>query len=196
MPGYGDCVPGVQVNRFCASGLEAFNIGAAKVMSGQAPAIVAGGVEAMSRVHMGSDGGVWPTDPSFAPDVHFVPQGIGADLIATIDGYSREDVDAFAAESQRRAAAAWEESRFGRSLHPVRDAIGQVVLDRDEHMRPGTTAGNLGNLKPSFDKIGQMGGFDAVAIRGHPQVEALRHVHTAGNSSGIVDGACGILIGS
>jgi len=194
--GYAETVSGVQVNRFCGSGLEAFSMAAAKVMAGQSPAVIAGGVESMSRVVMGSDGGSWPTDPSFAPKVHFVPQGIGADLIATLDGYSREDVDAFAVESQRRAALAWQEGRFGKSILPVRDVIGQVVLDRDEHIRAGTTLADLGKLKPAFDQIGQMGGFDAVAIQRYPQVEAINHVHTGGNSSGIVDGACGIVIGS
>ncbi|MDD3764495.1 MAG: acetyl-CoA C-acetyltransferase [Nevskiales bacterium] len=194
--GYAETVAGVQVNRFCGSGLEAFSMAAAKVMSGQVPAVVAGGVEAMSRVPMGADGGAWPTDPSFAPKVHFVPQGIGADLIATMDGYSREDVDAFAVESQRRAAQAWAENRFERSILPVRDVIGGVVLDRDEHVRAGTTMSDLGSLKPAFEQIGQMGGFDAVALQRYPRVERIRHVHTAGNSSGIVDGACGVLIGS
>jgi len=194
--GYAETVSGVQVNRFCGSGLEAVSLATARVMSGMAPAMIAGGVESMSRVAMGSDGGAWPTDPSFAPTVHFVPQGIGADLIATLDGYSREDVDAFALESQCRAARAWSESRFARSILPVRDVIGAVVLERDEHVRPGTTMDDLAKLKPAFEQIGQMGGFDAVAIQRYPQVERLRHVHTAGNSSGIVDGACGMLIGT
>jgi acetyl-CoA C-acetyltransferase len=194
--GYAETVSGVQVNRFCGSGLEAVSLATARVMSGMAPAMIAGGVESMSRVAMGSDGGAWPTDPSFAPTVHFVPQGIGADLIATLDGYSREDVDAFALESQCRAARAWSENRFARSILPVRDVIGAVVLERDEHVRPGTTMDDLAKLKPAFEQIGQMGGFDAVAIQRYPQVERLRHVHTAGNSSGIVDGACGMLIGT
>ncbi|MEQ1438948.1 acetyl-CoA C-acetyltransferase [Fontimonas sp. SYSU GA230001] len=194
--GYAETVSGVQVNRFCGSGLEAVSLATARVMSGMAPAMIAGGVESMSRVAMGSDGGAWPTDPSFAPKVHFVPQGISADLIATLDGYSREDVDAFAVESQRRAAQAWAEGRFEKSILPVRDVIGQVVLDRDEHIRPGTTLADLGKLKPAFEQIGQMGGFDAVAIQRYPQVETIHHVHTGGNSSGIVDGACGMLIGS
>ncbi|MDB5970322.1 MAG: acetyl-CoA C-acetyltransferase [Hydrocarboniphaga sp.] len=194
--GYGDGIPGVQVNRFCASGLEAFNMAAAKVMSGQSLAVVGGGVESMSRVPIGSDGGAWPTDPSFAPTIHFTPQGIGADLIATIDGYTREDVDAYAVESQRRAAAAWEQQRFSGSIVPVRDVIGEIVLARDEHLRPGTTLADLGKLKPAFEQLGRMGGFDAVAIQRYPQVESIRHVHTGGNSSGIVDGACAILVGN
>jgi len=194
--GYAETVSGVQVNRFCGSGLEAVSLAAARVMSGMAPAVIGGGVESMSRVAMGSDGGSWPTDPSFAPRVNFVPQGISADLIATLDGYSREDVDGFAVESQRRAAQAWKEGRFGKSILPVRDVIGQVVLDRDEHIRAGTTVADLGKLKPSFEMLGQQAGFDAVAIQRYPQVEAISHVHTGGNSSGIVDGACGILIGS
>ncbi|WP_348675189.1 acetyl-CoA C-acetyltransferase [uncultured Abyssibacter sp.] len=194
--GYAETVSGVQVNRFCGSGLEAFAMATAKVMSGQSEAAIGGGVESMSRVKMGSDGGAWPTDPAFAPKVHFVPQGIGADLIATLDGYGREDVDAFAVESQRRATVAWEEGRFSKSIMPVKDVIGQTVLDRDEHIRSGTTVESLGQLKPSFAMIGQHGGFDAVAMQRYPQVEAIEHVHTAGNSSGIVDGACGVLVGT
>jgi len=194
--GYAETVSGVQVNRFCGSGLEAVSLAAARVMSGMAPAAIGGGVESMSRVAMGSDGGSWPTDPSFAPNVYFVPQGISADLIATIDGYSREDVDGYAVESQRRAVQAWKEGRFGKSILPVRDVIGQIVLDRDEHIRAGTTVADLGKLKPSFEMPGLQGGFDAVAMQRYPQVEAINHVHTGGNSSGIVDGACGILIGT
>ncbi|KVZ18435.1 acetyl-CoA acetyltransferase [Burkholderia cepacia] len=194
--GFGEGVPGVQVNRFCASGLEAFNMATAKVMSGQSPAVVAGGVESMSRVAMGSDGGAWPADPAFAPLVHFVPQGVSADLIATIDGYSRTDVDAYAVESQRRAALAWQEGRFGKSIVPVRDVIGEIVLARDEHVRPGTSLEDLGKLKPSFEQLGLQAGFDAIAMQRYPQVEAINHVHTGGNSSGIVDGACAVLIGS
>ncbi|MDM4771921.1 acetyl-CoA C-acetyltransferase [Solimonas sp. SE-A11] len=194
--GYAETVSGVQVNRFCGSGLEAVSLAAARVMSGMAPAVIGGGVESMSRVAMGSDGGSWPTDPSFAPTVNFVPQGISADLIATLDGYSREDVDSFAVESQRRAAQAWAEGRFARSILPVRDVIGQIVLDRDEHIRAGTTVADLGKLKASFEMLGQQAGFDAVAIQRYPQVESINHVHTGGNSSGIVDGSCGILIGT
>ncbi len=194
--GFAETVAGVQVNRFCGSGLEAFSMAAAKVMSGQVLAAIGGGVESMSRVPMGSDGGAWPTDPAIAPKVHFVPQGIGADLIATMDGYTRADVDAFAVESQRRATQAWAENRFQKSILPVRDVIGGVVLDRDEYIRSGTTVDDLGKLKPAFEMLGLAGGFDAVALQRYPEVETIHHVHTAGNSSGIVDGACGILIGS
>jgi len=194
--GYAQHVPGVQINRFCASGLEALNIAAAKVMSGQSMAVVAGGIESMSRVPIGSDGGAWATDPAFASKINFVPQGISADLIATMDGYTREDVDAFALESQRRAAEAQAQGRFAKSIIGVRDVIGEVVLDRDEYLRPGTTMADLAKLKPAFEQMGQAGGFDGVAIRRYPQVESIRHVHTAGNSSGIVDGACAVLLGS
>jgi acetyl-CoA C-acetyltransferase len=194
--GYGEGIPGVQVNRFCASGMEAVNIAAAKVMSGQSLCVIGGGVESMSRVPIGSDGGAWPADPAFSSAINYVPQGIGADLIATLDGYTREDVDAFAVESQRRAAAAWQEGRFARSIVPVRDIIGEVVLERDEHMRPGTSIADLAKLKPAFQSLGQQAGFDNVALRRYPNVEAVEHVHTAGNSSGIVDGASAILIGS
>jgi len=194
--GYDETVPGQQLNRFCASGLEAVNNAAAQVMSGQSQAVVAGGVESMSRVAMGSDGGAWATDPAVAYNTYFVPQGIGADLIATLDGFSRETVDAFAVESQRRAATAWKEGRFARSVVPVRDILGRVVLDRDEHLRPDTTLASLAALKPSFIGLGEQGGFDAVAQMRYPQVEAINHVHTAANSSGIVDGATAVLVGS
>ncbi|NGY07049.1 acetyl-CoA C-acetyltransferase [Solimonas terrae] len=194
--GYAETVSGVQINRFCASGLEAFNIATAKVMSGQSQAVVAGGIESMSRVPIGADGGAWATDPAFAAKVSFVPQGISADLIAAIDGYRREDVDAFALESQRRAALAWQEGRFAKSVIGIRDVIGEVVLDRDEYLRPGTTIADLAKLKPAFEQMGTQGGFDVVAQRRYPQVETIHHVHTAGNSSGIVDGACSVLIGS
>lgn len=194
--GYAEQVSGVQVNRFCGSGLEAVAVATAKVLSGQSQAAIGGGVESMSRVKMGSDGGAWPTDPSFAPTVHFVPQGIGADLIATMDGYTRDDVDAYAAESQRRAGAAWEAGHFSKSIIPVKDVVGQSVLDHDEHVRADTTTQSLGGLKPAFAMMGKHGGFDAVAIQRYPEVEAIEHVHTAGNSSGIVDGACGVLIGN
>jgi acetyl-CoA C-acetyltransferase len=193
---YAESVPGQQLNRFCASGLEAVNNAAAQVMSGQSEAVIGGGVEAMSRVPIGSDGGAWPADPAVAYQTYFVPQGIGADLIATLDGYTREQVDGFAAESQRRAAAAWQAGYFTPSVFPVRDVIGQVALDRDEYFRPDTTVQTLGTLKPSFMQLGEQGGFDAVALLRYPQVEAIRHVHTAGNSSGIVDGASGVLIGN
>lgn len=193
---YAETVPGQQLNRFCASGLEAVNNAAAQVMSGQSDAVVGGGVESMSRVPMGSDGGAWYSDPAVAFATYYVPQGIGADLIATLDGYSREDVDAFAAQSQRRAEAAWRAGCFEKSVIPVRDVLGDIVLDRDEHMRPDTTVQSLSSLKPSFAALGEQGGFDAVAQLRYPQVELIRHVHTAGNSSGIVDGAAGVLIGS
>jgi acetyl-CoA C-acetyltransferase len=193
--GYAETVAGQQINRFCASGLEAVNAAAAQVMSGQSVCAVAGGVESMSRVPMGADGGAWYSDPAVAWQLRYVPQGIGADLIATLDGYSREDVDAFAVASQRRAAAAWAEGRFARSIVPVRDRLGGVVLDRDEHLRADTTLGSLAQLKPAFAGPGEKLGFDAVAQLRYPEVEAIRHVHTAGNSSGIVDGAAAVLIG-
>jgi acetyl-CoA C-acetyltransferase len=194
--GYDETVPGQQLNRFCASGLEAVNNAAAQIMSGQSQAVVAGGVEAMSRVPIGADGGAWIADPAVAYQTYFVPQGVGADLIATLAGYSRRDVDAYAVESQRRAAAAWAEGRFAKSIVPVRDVIGEVALDRDEHMRPDTTLESLANLKPSFAAMGEQTGFDAVAQLRYPQVETIEHVHTAANSSGIVDGAAGVLLGS
>jgi acetyl-CoA C-acetyltransferase len=193
--GYAETVAGQQINRFCASGLEAVNAAAAQVMAGQSVCAVAGGVESMSRVAMGADGGAWYSDPAVATQLRYVPQGIGADLIATLDGYSREDVDAFAVESQRRAAAAWAEGRFARSVVPVRDRLGGVVLDRDEHLRADTSLASLAQLKPAFAGPGEKLGFDAVAQLRYPEVEAIRHVHTAGNSSGIVDGAAAILIG-
>jgi acetyl-CoA C-acetyltransferase len=194
--GFAETVPGKQLNRFCASGLEAVNSAAAQVMSGQSDLVIGGGVESMSRVPLGSDGGAWPIDPAVAYPLYFVPQGISADLIATIDGYSREQVDAYALESQRRAAQAWREGWFARSVVPVRDLLGQVLLDRDEHMRPQTTAADLAGLKPSFLAAGEQGGFDAVALQRYPQIEGIRHVHTAGNSSGIVDGAAAVLVGA
>jgi acetyl-CoA C-acetyltransferase len=193
---YAESVAGQQLNRFCASGLEAVNNAAAQVMSGQSEAAIGGGVESMSRVPIGSDGGAWATDPAVAYHTYFVPQGIGADLIATLEGFSRQDVDAYAVESQRRAGAAWQDARFAKSIVPVRDVIGEIVLDRDEHLRPATTASDLAALKPSFATIGEQGGFDAVALQRYPQVEEIRHVHHAGNSSGIVDGAAGVLIGN
>jgi acetyl-CoA C-acetyltransferase len=194
--GYDESVPGKQLNRFCASGLEAVNSAAAQVMCGQSDLQVAGGVECMSRVPMGSDGGAWAIDPQVAWQQYFVPQGISADLIATLEGFTREDVDAFAVESQRRAAAAQQSGYFDRSLVPVKDVIGQVVLARDEYLRPGTTMEDLAKLKPAFVQPGEEGGFDAVAIQRYPQVEAINHVHTAGNSSGIVDGAAAVLLGN
>ncbi|WP_431041376.1 acetyl-CoA C-acetyltransferase [Streptomyces sp. P1-3] len=194
--GLPDTVAGVQENRFCASGLEAVNLAAAKVRSGWEDLILAGGVESMSRVRMGSDGGAWFADPMTAYETGFVPQGIGADLIATVEGFSRTDVDTFAALSQERAAEAWKDGRFERSVVPVRDRNGLVVLDRDEHIRPGTTAETLASLKPSFAAIGEAGGFDAVALQKYHWVEAIDHVHHAGNSSGMVDGAALVAIGS
>ncbi|WKX73317.1 acetyl-CoA C-acetyltransferase [Streptomyces sp. XD-27] len=194
--GLPDTVAGVQENRFCASGLEAVNLAAAKVRSGWEDLILAGGVESMSRVRMGSDGGAWFADPMTAYETGFVPQGIGADLIATVEGFSRGDVDTFAALSQERAAEAWKDGRFDRSVVPVRDRNGLVVLDRDEHIRPGTTAETLASLKPSFAAIGEAGGFDAVALQKYHWVEAIDHVHHAGNSSGMVDGAALVAIGS
>ena len=195
LAGFAETVPGKQLNRFCASGLEAVNTAAAQVMSGQSDLVVGGGVESMSRVPIGADGGAWAIDPAVAFPLHFVPQGISADLIATLDGYSRVDVDAFAVESQRRAAEAWRNGWFSRSITPVRDVIGQVVLDRDEYLRPGTTMADLAALKPAFAVPGEQAGFDAVALQRYPQVETIHHVHTAGNSSGIVDGAAAVLVG-
>ncbi|MGC1862278.1 MAG: acetyl-CoA C-acetyltransferase [Methylocystis sp.] len=194
--GFGDSVPGVQINRFCASGLDAVNFAAAQVMSGQHDLAIGGGVESMSRVGIGASGGAWPVDPAIAIPSYFMPQGVSADLIATKYGFSREDVDAYAVESQKRAALAWEEGRFKRSIAPVKDVNGLVILDRDEHLRPGTDMQSLGGLKPSFTLMGEMGGFDAVAIQAHPELESVNHVHHAGNSSGIVDGAAAVLIGS
>ncbi|NGP53984.1 acetyl-CoA C-acetyltransferase [Thioalkalivibrio sp. XN8] len=194
--GYDEGVPGKQINRFCASGLEAVNTAAALVMSGQADLVVAGGVESMSRIPMGSDGGAMATDPQVAWHTHFVPQGISADLIATRYGISREDCDAYALESQRRAAAAWQGGRFAQSVMPVRDRLGQVVLDHDEHMRPDTTLEGLAGLKAAFEIPGQQAGFDAVALQRYPDVERINHVHTGGNSSGIVDGAAAVLVAS
>lgn len=194
--GYDQFAPGVQINRYCASGLEACNMATAKVMSGQSPLAVGGGVESMSRVPMGTGGGAWPADPAVALPTYFVPQGISADLIATLYGYSRADVDAYALESQRRAAVAWQEGRFAKSIMPVRDVNGLVVLDRDEHMRPETTIESLAKLEPAFKLQGERAGFDAVALQRYPQLERIEHVHHAGNSSGIVDGAAAVLIGS
>ncbi|MEX0299157.1 MAG: acetyl-CoA C-acetyltransferase [Kordiimonas sp.] len=193
--GYAETTAGFQVNRFCASGLEAVNIAAAKVMSGEADMAIGGGVEGMSRIPMGSDGGAWPTDPAVAFDNYFVPQGISADLIATKYGYSRDDVDAYSVESQVRAKAAWDAKRFDGSIVPVKDVIGGVVLDHDEHMRAETTMQSLGSLKPAFTDMGAFG-FDNVAIQKYPEIEAINHVHHAGNSSGIVDGAAAVLVGT
>ncbi len=187
---------GVQLNRFCASGLEAVNTAAQKVRSGWDDLVLAGGVESMSRVPMGSDGGAWATDPETNYRIGFVPQGIGADLIATIEGFSREDVDAYALRSQQKAAEAWSGGYFAKSVVPVRDQNGLVILDHDEHMRPGTTMEGLAKLKTAFDGVGEMGGFDDVALQKYHWVEKINHVHTGGNSSGIVDGAALVLVGS
>ena len=194
--GYAETVPGKQVNRFCSSGLEAVNAAAAQIMAGQSDLCIGGGVESMSRVPMGSDGGAWATDPQVAYNTYFAPQGIGADLVATKFGMSRDDVDHYAVESQNRAAAAWEEGRFAKSIVPVKDQLGMIALDHDEHMRPGTTVDDLAQLKPSFAMIGEQFGYDSVALQRYPEVERLNHVHHAGNSSGIVDGAAAVLIGS
>ncbi len=194
--GYHESVAGVQVNRFCASGLEACNMAAAKVMSGQSPLVIGGGVESMSRVPMGTSGGAWAIDPAVAIPTYFVPQGISADLIATLYGHSRSDVDSYAVESQRRAGLAWAEGRFAKSIVPVKDVSGCVVLERDEHMRADTTLESLAKLEPAFKVQGEKYGFDAVAIQRYPELERMVHVHHAGNSSGIVDGAAAVLIGN
>ena len=194
--GLPDTVAGVQLNRFCASGLEAVNVAAQKVASGWEDLVFAGGVESMSRVPMGTDGGAWAMDPETAYDTSFVPQGISADLIATVEGFSREDVDAYAVRSQERAAKARDEGRFDNSVVPVLDINDQVVLDKDEFIRPGTTVETLAGLKPSFATIGDMGGFDAVALQKYHWIEKINHVHTPGNSSGIVDGAALVAIGN
>ncbi|MEU8679419.1 acetyl-CoA C-acetyltransferase [Streptomyces sp. NPDC048560] len=196
LAGLPETVAGVQENRFCASGLEAVNMAAMKIRSGWEDLVLAGGVESMSRVPMGSDGGAWALDPRTSHATGFVPQGIGADLIATLEGISRHDVDSYAALSQERAAAAWKNGRFDRSVVPVRDRNGLLVLDRDEHIRPGTTAESLAVLKPSFARTGELAGFDAVALQKYHWVERIDHVHHAGNSSGIVDGAALVAIGS
>ncbi|TCK26901.1 acetyl-CoA C-acetyltransferase [Pseudonocardia endophytica] len=194
--GLPETVAGVQLNRFCASGLEAVNTAAQKVRSGMEEMVLAGGVEAMSRVPMGSDGGAWAMDPETSYQTGFVPQGIGADLIATLEGYSREDVDTFAVESQARAAKAWANGYFAKSVVPVTDRNGMTVLDHDEFIRAGATLESLAGLKPSFEMMGNDGGFDAVALQHYHWVEKIDHVHHAGNSSGIVDGAALTLIGT
>ena len=194
--GMPDTVGGVQLNRFCASGLEAVNTAAQKVRSGWDDLVYAGGVESMSRVPMGSDGGAMFSDPATVYDAYIVPQGIGADLIATIEGFSRDDVDAYALRSQERAAAAWSGGYFAKSVVPVRDQNGLLILDHDEHMRPDTTAEGLGKLKPAFEAMAAMAGFDDVALQKYHWVEKINHVHTGGNSSGIVDGAALVLIGN
>lgn len=194
--GYPEPVAGVQLNRFCGSGLEAVNQVAARVRSGFEDLLIAGGVESMSRVPMGSDGGAWAMDPRTALETDFVPQGISADLIATLEGYDRAEVDRFAAQSHERAAAAWDNGYFDKSVIPVKDASGITILDRDETIRPGTTAESLGGLRPSFAAMGEQGGFDFVATEKYPHVDQINHVHHAGNSSGIVDGAALLLIGN
>ena len=193
--GWDNDVAGVQINRFCASGLEAVNLAAQKVRSGWEDLVVAGGVESMSRVPMGSDGGPWALDPETNMACNFIPQGIGADLIATIDGYSRADVDQFAEQSQKKAAAAQANGYFDKSIIPVKDKAGVVILDKDEFIKPTTTAEGLSVLKPSFATMGQMG-FDAIALQKYPEVGFVNHVHHAGNSSGIVDGAAVVLLAS
>ncbi len=192
---YAESTAGVQINRFCASGLEACNMAAAQVMSGQSDMTIGGGVESMSRVGMGASGGAWATDPSVAIKTFFTPQGIGADLIATLDGFSRDDVDAYSVESQKRATNAWKNGYFKKSVTPVKDVNGLTILDKDEHMRPDTTMQSLASLQPSFAMPGEFA-FDAVALQRYPEVEQINHVHHAGNSSGIVDGAAAVLMGT
>ncbi|WP_024588531.1 acetyl-CoA C-acetyltransferase [Aliihoeflea sp. 2WW] len=194
--GYDMKAPGIQLSRFCASGLDAINLGAAKIAGGSDELVVAGGVESMSRVGMGMSGGAWFMDPSVGLPGYFMPQGVSADLIATKYGFSRDDVDAYAVESQKRAANAWKNGYFKNSVVPVKDQNGLTILDHDEHMRPSTDMQSLASLNPSFVMPGEMGGFNAVAIQRHPEVEAINHVHHAGNSSGIVDGAAVVLLGS
>ena len=193
---YGVHVPGMQINRFCASGLDAINVGAAQVSSGNHDLVVSGGVESMSRVGIGASGGAWPVDPQVAIPSYFMPQGVSADLIATKYGFTRDDCDAYAVESQKRTARSWKQKRFAKSIAPVRDVNGITILDKDEHPRPETNMQSLAALTPSFELIGEMGGFDYVAIQAHPEVEKVKHVHHAGNSSGIVDGAAAVLVGN
>jgi acetyl-CoA C-acetyltransferase len=194
--GYGKEVPGIQINRFCASGLDAVNLAAAQVMSGQKDMAIGGGVESMSRVGMGASGFGIAFDPAIAIDTYFMPQGVAADLIATRYGFSRDDVDAYAVESHKRAAKAWGEGRFAKSVIPVKDVNGLTILGRDETIRPNTDMQAMGSLKPAFVMPGEQGGFDAVAVYTHPEVERVNHVHHAGNSSGIVDGASAVLVGN
>jgi acetyl-CoA C-acetyltransferase len=194
--GYSTRAPGMQISRFCASGLDAVNFGAAKIAQGADEIVVAGGVESMSRVGLGMSGGAWFMDPSVNLPAYFMPQGVSADLIATKYGFSRDDVDAYAVESQKRAANAWEKGYFKNAVVPVKDQNGLTILDRDEHMRPGTDMQALASLNPSFQMPGEMGGFEAVAIQAHPEIERINYVHHAGNSSGIVDGAAAVLLGS
>ncbi|WP_157017756.1 acetyl-CoA C-acetyltransferase [Mesorhizobium xinjiangense] len=194
--GYATEAPGMQISRFCASGLDAINLGAAKIAGGSDEIVIAGGVESMSRVGMGMSGGAWFMDPSVGLPAYFMPQGVSADLIATKYGFSRDDVDAYAVESQKRAAKAWEKGRFKESVIAIKDQNGLTILDRDEHMRPSTDMQSLASLNPSFVMPGEMGGFDAVAVQRYPEIEGVNHVHHAGNSSGIVDGAAAVLLGS
>ena len=194
--GYSTKAPGMQISRFCASGLDAVNFGAAKIAQGADEIVIAGGVESMSRVGMGMSGGAWFMDPSVGIPAYFMPQGVSADLIATKYGFSRDDVDAYAVESQKRAAKAWEKGYFKNSVIPVKDQNGLTILDRDEHMRPATDMQTLASLTPSFTVPGEMGGFASVGIQRHPEVEEINYVHHAGNSSGIVDGAAAVLLGS
>jgi acetyl-CoA C-acetyltransferase len=196
MAGYDESVPAFQINRYCSSGLEAVNIAAAKVMAGQGMAAIGGGVESMSRVPMGTGGGAWATDPEVAFRTYFVPQGVSADLIATLHGYSRRDLDAYAVSSQQRAAQAWSEGRFKRSVVPVKDILGVILLEQDETVRGSTTLESLGALKPSFAEMGEKYGADGVALLRYPEVERIEHRHTPGNSSGIVDGAAAVLVGN
>lgn len=194
--GYDFKAPGMQISRFCASGLDAINLGAAKIAQGSDDIVIAGGVESMSRVGMGMSGGAWIMDPSVGLPAYFMPQGVSADLIATKYGFSRDDVDAYAVESQKRAAKAWQKGWFKNSVVPIKDQNGLTILDHDEHMRPTTDMQALASLNPSFTMPGEMGGFSAVAIQRHPEVEEINYVHHAGNSSGIVDGAAAVLLGS
>lgn len=194
--GFSEDVAGVQLNRFCASGLVATNFAATKVMAGQADLAIGGGVECMSRVPMGSDGGAWGMDPDVASNTYFAPQGTSADLIATKYGFTRDDVDSYAVESQKRAKAAWDDNRFEKSIMPAKDQLGMVILDHDEHMRPETTMQSLAGLKPSFADLGENFGFNSIALQKYPEIERLNHVHHAGNSSGIVDGSAAILVGN
>lgn len=194
--GYDKRVPGIQINRFCASGLDAVNMGASQIMAGQHDMVVAGGVESMSRVGLGASGGAWPVDPMVALPSYFMPQGVSADLIATKYGFSRDDCDAYAVESQKRACASWDAGNFDKSVVKVKDINGLTILDTDEHRREGTNMQSLASLNASFEMMGTMGGFNSVGIQAHPEIEAVNHVHHAGNSSGIVDGAAAVLIGS
>ena len=193
---YAETVAGIQVHRFCASGLDAVNFAAAEIKSGVHDMAIGGGVESMSRIGIGASGGSWPVDPSVALKSYYLPQGVSADLIATKYGFSRDDVDAYAVESQTRAAKSWAAGAFARSIVPVKDVNGLILLDRDEHMRPGTTMQSLAALKPAFADIGDKHGYDAVAVQRYPELESLNHVHHAGNSSGIVDGAAAVLLGN